>query len=255
MIFVISPAKSLDFNKAINTEIHSKPIFSSEIKTIIKELKKLSVNDISKLMNISPKLAEINFERYKNFSNNFNLQNSKQAIAVFDGDVYSSIDASKYSKDEFNYAQENVRIISGLYGILKPLDLIQAYRLEMSTKLSFEKYLNLYNFWGDKISKSLKSELSSMKNKVIINLASDEYFKAVKDHGSELKIINITFKEKKSDGYKIIGIFAKKARGLFIHYAIKNKISEIDDLKKFNLGGYSYIKEISSPSNIIFHRN
>lgn len=194
-------------------------------------------------MGISTKLAEINHKRFSNFSDKFNFENSKQALLVFNGDVYKPIEIEKFTKEDFDFAQKHLRILSGFYGVLRPLDLIQPYRLEMGTK-------NIYQFWGDKISQFLNNEDA----KHIINLASEEYFSAVNPKIISAKIINIIFKEKKNGTYRIVGINAKKARGLMTNFIIKNKISNPISLKEFAVEGYHFVKELSDENNFVFTR-
>ncbi len=213
MLILLSPAKSLDYKSPISCADFTTPHFSEETKKLAAKLRKFSVSDLEKLMGISKNLAELNHERFKNFSDKFDFKNSKQALLAFDGDVYKPIEVEKFSATDFSFAQKNLRILSGFYGILRPLDLMQPYRLEMGTNL------NLYDFWSDKISQQLDSEGA----KHIINLASEEYFSVVNPKKISAKIINIIFKEKKNDSYKIIGIHAKKARGLMTNFIIKNK--------------------------------
>lgn len=247
MLILLSPAKSLDFDTSFACKNYTLPCFTKEIETLSSELKKLSVSDLEKLMGISKKLAELNFERFQNFEKKFDLKNSRQALLAFDGDVYAGIEKEKFSEKDFDFAQNHIRILSGLYGILKPLDLIQPYRLEMGTKL---KNFTLYNFWGDKISQEL--EKSAEKN--IINLASEEYFSSVNPKKISHNIINIIFKEKKSGVLKIVGINAKKARGLMTNFVIKNKIIDPEKLKNFSEENYRFEKNLSDEKNWVFAR-
>lgn len=256
MLILLSPAKSLDFESKFYCKNHTIPHFKAEIAKLINQLKTLSIADLEKLMTISKKLAELNFERFNSFQNDFNLKNSRQAILAFDGDVYAEIEKEKYDEKDFDFAQKHVRILSGLYGILKPLDLIQPYRLEMGTdfkKTKLEKNLakNLYQFWGDKISEYLNKEA---KNCDIINLASEEYFGAIDSKLINAKIINVVFKEKKSGAYKIVGINAKKARGMMTNFIVKNKIVNVEEIKKFKEADYKFSKELSDEANFVFTR-
>jgi cytoplasmic iron level regulating protein YaaA (DUF328/UPF0246 family) len=256
VLILISPAKSLDYESTTHQQNFTIPYFAKDTEKLALQLKKFSVSDLEKLMGISKKLAELNFERFQKFLPKFDLKNSKQALLVFDGDVYGPIEKDKFSQADFDFAQKNLRILSGFYGILKPLDLMQPYRLEMGTdfkKTSLEKNLkikNLYQFWGDKISQYLNLE----KSEYLINLASEEYFSAINAKKISAKIINIIFKEKKSGIYKIIGINAKKARGLMVNFIIKNKIDDIAKIKKFNLENYIFEKSMSDESNLVFVR-
>ncbi len=247
MLTLLSPAKSLNYESSHYAGF-TLPHFAAETKILAAKLKKFSVLDLEKLMGISKNLAELNHQRFQNFSDKFTkgleFENSKQAILAFDGDVYKPIEAEKFSAADFDFAQKSLRILSGFYGILRPLDLIQPYRLEMGTKL------DLYKFWSDKISQQLDSEGA----KHIINLASEEYFSAVNPKKISAKIINIAFKENKNGTYKIIGIHAKKARGLMTNFIVKNKITDPKDLKKFQSENYRFAKEMSDEMNFIFVR-
>lgn len=255
MIILLSPAKSLDFETDFNCKSHSIPTFGKEIEVLTSKLKKLSASDLEKMMKISTKLADLNLDRFQKFAKKFDFKNSRQAILAFNGDVYNGIEKEKYNENDFKFAQDHVRILSGLYGILKPLDLMQPYRLEMGTdfkKFEISKDLNaknLYEFWGDKISNEL--EKSGEK---IVNLASEEYFSVINPKKLSQKIINIIFKENKNGTLKIIGISAKRARGLMTNFAIKNKITDPKDLKKFNEQNYKFDKNLSDETNWIFVR-
>ena len=243
MLTLLSPAKSLNYEPSHHAGF-TLPHFIAETKILAVQLKKFSVPDLEKLMGISKNLAELNHQRFQNFSENFDLENSKQAILAFDGDVYKPIEAEKFTSEDLNFAQKTLRILSGFYGALRPLDLIQPYRLEMGTNL------NLYKFWSDKISQHLDSEGS----KHLINLASEEYFSVINPKKISAKIINITFKENKNGSYKIIGIYAKKARGLMANFIIKNKITNPQELKKFQSENYQFAKEMSDEINFVFVR-
>ncbi len=250
MKILISPAKSLNFDVKPSISSDSEPKFLSDSKILVSELKKFSQDDIAKMMNISQNLAKLNFERYKNFTTPFTKKNAKAAIFVFNGDVYDGIEVEKYQEKDFDYLQENLRILSGLYGILKPLDLMQAYRLEMSTKLKNPRGKNLYEFWQDKITNFLNEE----EGNLIVNLASEEYFKSINQKKLKAKLLNINFYEKKNEKYKIIGIFAKKARGTMVHYLTKNKVENIEKIKEFNLLEYKFNDKMSDENNFSFCR-
>ncbi len=252
MLILLSPAKSLDFESKINCKNHSLPFFTKEIEKLVAQLKKAKISDLEKTFDISKKLAELNFNRFQNFSKKFDFSNSRPALIAFDGDVYAGIDKRNFSEKDFTFAQEHLRILSGLYGILRPLDLIQPYRLEMGC--DFKKFnfgiKSLYEFWGDKIS----IHLNSIENEYIINLASQEYFAAINLEKLESKVINIIFKEKKGDSLKIVGINAKKARGLMTNFIIKNKITDYKKLKDFGEANYKFKKELSNETNFVFIR-
>lgn len=252
MFIVISPSKTQDFSALGKNLQFEVPRMEHEIKNLVLELKKKSISDLKDLMGVSDKIAELNFNRYRFFENDFNEKNSKPAIFAFKGDVYSSIEVDRYSIDELNFLQKHLFILSGLYGVLSPLDLIQPYRLEMGTKLYIGNSKNLYEFWGDKITNFLNDQIKS--NDILLNLASQEYYQAIVPERLHCKKINVIFKEKKGSDYKIIGLFAKKARGKMVHYIVKNKITELDAVKKFNTDGYRFIAEMSDSSNFVFVR-
>ncbi|MCL4147961.1 UNVERIFIED_CONTAM: hypothetical protein GTU68_031395 [Idotea baltica] len=205
-------------------------------------------------MSLSEKLSELNYNRYKSFSLPFNKKNSKQAILAFTGDVYTDIDTDNYREKDFEYAQNHLRIISGLYGLLRPLDLIQPYRLEMKTKLKIGSNKDLYSFWGNKLTKQVSKDLEKQNDKIIINLASNEYFSAINPKEVDSNLITPIFKEKKGSDYKIIAIYAKRARGLMTNYIIKNRIKNITQLKKFDLDNYSFNKSLSNDNDLVFTR-
>lgn len=250
MLILISPAKTLDYSTP-NFKEYTHPDFTTDIKALVNVMKKKSAKEISELMHVSENLAVLNEERYKTFKTNFTTDNSKQALLAFKGDVYTKIDVENYSKEDFEFAQQHLRILSGLYGLLKPLDLIQPYRLEMGTRLETKKGKNLYDYWGTKIAKAIKQVADG---KTIVNLASQEYFKAVEKENLKTPIVNIHFKEFKNGNYQTIGFFAKQARGLMTNYAIKNKITETEDLKGFNLEGYEYSEPKSAQWDWFFVR-
>lgn len=250
MLILISPAKTLDYSTPNFTE-STQPDFQTDTRALVRIMKKKSAKEIGELMHISENLAELNDERFKNFQNDFTEVNSKQAILAFKGDVYTKIDVDEYSKEDFEFAQEHLRILSGLYGLLKPLDLIQPYRLEMGIKLENKKGKNLYEFWDKKISKAINA---ASNGNTIINLASQEYFKAVHLKSLKSRVITIDFKEYKDDSYKIVGFFAKQARGMMSNFAIKNRIIDPEQLKTFSESGYEYSEKLSSENNWIFVR-
>ena len=252
MLVVISPAKKLDEN--CDTDVISKftvPPYLESSKKIIKSLREYSANNLSKLMNTSEKISELNYRRNIKWSLPFNRSNSLQALLMFKGDVYKGMSVTDFDKDDFLFAQKSLRILSGLYGILKPLDLIQPYRLEMGTQLQIGKHKNLYDFWGDEITNLINNEKN---NDYLINLASVEYFKSINTSNLKSKLINVSFKEKRDGKYKIIAIYSKRARGLMSRYIIKNKITNPKNLKKFNLEDYRFNKVLSSDSDLVFTR-
>lgn len=255
MLIVVSPAKTLDFETAPVTEHYSQPEFIDHSKLLIDTLKKLSVQDVAGLMKLSDKLASLNVARFETWQPTFNIENAKQAVLAFKGDVYTGLDAESLSEDDLSFAQQHLRILSGLYGVLKPLDLMQAYRLEMGTKLENPRGQNLYQFWGTIISDHLNSELARCEKQVLINLASNEYYKAAKEKNIQGRIITPAFKDWKNGQYKMISFYAKKARGLMTRYIIQNKIEDPEQLKAFDLDGYRFAPSMSEGDNWTFIRD
>jgi len=254
MLIVISPAKTLDFDTQPVTTQYSQPEMLNQSESLINILTTKSPADIESLMKISPKLSELNVERYHQWSKPFKPSNAKQALLAFKGDVYTGLDAETFSEDDFTYAQNHLRILSGLYGILKPLDLMQAYRLEMGIRLENPKGKNLYEFWGSDITNKINTQLKSINSDVLLNLASNEYFKSVKKKEVEGDIVTPVFKDWKNDQYKMISFYAKKARGLMSAWVIQNQVSELSQLNKFNVDGYKYSENDSDPFNPVFLR-
>ena len=248
MLIVLSPAKSLDFSTNFKCATSTKPIFQNETSQLVNHLKKLTINNLQELMSISEKLGELNYQRFQDFQKN----PERQALLAFDGDVYDGIDKKNYDEKDFNFAQKHVVILSGLYGILRPLDSIKPYRLEMGTNFKDIKFFikNLYEFWEDKIAQ----EINKNPAKIIVNLASQEYFSAINSNKINKKIIEITFQEKKNGVLKTIGINSKKARGLITNFAIKNKISDPLNLQEFCQEKYQFNQSISSNDKWFFTR-
>jgi cytoplasmic iron level regulating protein YaaA (DUF328/UPF0246 family) len=253
MILLISPAKSLDFS-ATDVQQHSTPRMLADSKALIQNLKQKSSADLQKLMKVSENIANLNVERYHNFTTPFNLENAKQAALAFQGDVYKGMEAETFSEEDLAFAQNHLRILSGLYGLLKPLDLIQPYRLEMGTRLQNEKGKNLYEFWDTKITETLNADLEAQGDNIVINLASKEYFKSIKKQALNADLYNIDFKEEKNGQFKIVAFYAKKARGMMSNYVIKNRISNPEDLKGFDYDGYYFNEDLSSERDFIFTR-
>ncbi|MEW6982350.1 peroxide stress protein YaaA [Colwelliaceae bacterium 6471] len=254
MLLVVSPAKNLDFDSSLPTDSYTQPTLLSHSQELIKHCIKLSPADISSLMGISDKLAGLNAARFGQWSQPFTPENARQAILAFNGDVYTGLDAKSFSADDFTFAQQHMRILSGLYGLLKPLDLMQAYRLEMGTKLTNDRGSNLYQFWGNIITDELNNALKAQGDNVLINLASNEYFKSVKKKELNAEIITPAFKDWKNGQYKMISFFAKKARGLMARYIIQNQLTDVEQLKAFDLGGYQYSEEFSKGNDWVFTR-
>lgn len=252
MKIVISPAKSLDFEKPVPTDKYSEGIFLKQAETIQKTLKKKKPKQLMELMDISPKLAELNWQRNQDWNLPFTKENSRQAVYAFDGDVYQGLDVYSLPIEKLDLIQEKLRILSGLYGLLKPLDLIQPYRLEMGTNLSIGKNKNLYEFWKKAIVKELNSELQ--KGELFINLASNEYFNAVDTKVLKVAVITPEFKDYKDGQLKMISFFAKKARGMMVRYIIDTNAETIDDLKGFNYEGYAYDANLSKGNKLVFTR-
>lgn len=252
MLAVISPAKTLDFETPARTDVSTTPGFLEDSQILVERMRELAPADISKLMKISDKLGVLNSTRYETWSLPFTSDNAKQAVLAFKGDVYTGLDAETLTPEQDEYAQQHLRILSGLYGVLKPLDLMQPYRLEMGTKLSNARGKDLYQFWGDKITNSLNSELG--EGDVLINLASNEYFKSVQPKNLHARIITPVFKDTKNGVQKIISFYAKKARGLMTRYMIDNQIDHAEALKEFDVAGYQFDAKQSTDSEWIFTR-
>tara|TARA_Y100001970_G_scaffold23067_1_gene27017 strand:- start:971 stop:1732 length:762 start_codon:yes stop_codon:yes gene_type:complete len=253
MKILISPAKSLDFESKIDNVEYTKPIFLDKTSEINSVLKLKTPSDLMKLQGISQKLSDLNWKRNKDYTDNHNHQNSRPAIFAFNGDVYAGIDVKTLSKEKINDLQKSLRILSGYYGILKPLDLIQPYRLEMGTKLPVNGSNNLYNFWSDNITKSIVDDMAP--DELLVNLASNEYFSAFDKNKFDGRIISPIFKDLKNGKLKIISFYAKKARGLMVRYIVDNNVSDYDDLLGFNLGNYSYnASETTEKNKPVFTR-
>ena len=252
MKVLLSPAKSLDFKSQLPTEKNSFLCFEKEAEYLNSILKRKSPKDLSDLMGVSSKIADLNYERNNNWSLPFTKKNARQSVYAFSGDVYRGLDAYSINDDKIDFMQSTVRIISGLYGLIKPLDLIQPYRLEMGTKLSFDNNKNLYDYWREKITNQLNLELS--ENEPVLNLASNEYFKAIDSKVLKSDVYSANFKQLKDGNYKTIAIFSKKARGMMTRYIIDNNITDISSLKSFNYDGYVYHENLSSDKELIFSR-
>jgi len=249
---IVSPAKKLDFDSAAPIEKYNQPEFIETSKKLIKDLKKLKSTDLQKLMGISENLAKLNLERYQNFKTPFDLKNSKQAIFAFKGDTYVGLDIDSLDKKDIDYADKNLRILSGLYGVLKPLDLMQAYRLEMGTSFGIGSNKNLYELWRETNTRAIESDLKG-KN-ALVNLASKEYFSSIDFKALTKPVITPVFKEEKNGKLKIISFNAKRARGMMANFIIKNKIKDADDLENFNMDNYKFDKSLSSKSELVFRR-
>ena len=255
MLLVISPAKTLDFDTPANTAIASKPTMLKDSAMLIDRMREFAPDDLVNLMGVSQKIAELNTQRFMNWQMPFTKKNAKQALLAFKGDVYTGLNAETFTEDDFDFAQQHLRILSGLYGVLRPLDLIQPYRLEMGTKLINDKGKNLYEFWNKKPTQALNKQLTSLDSSTVINLASNEYFNAVDKSALKANIITPVFKDYKNGKYKIISFYAKKARGLMSAYIIKNKLQEPSQIKKFNVDGYYFEPQGSTDNEWLFLRD
>ncbi|WP_455913177.1 peroxide stress protein YaaA [Pseudomonas syringae] len=255
MLMVISPAKTLDFETPPTTKRHTLPQFLDHSQELISQLRDLTPAQIGELMHLSDKLSGLNAARFGSWDPAFTPKNAKQALLAFKGDVYTGLDADTLSGPDLTYAQKHLRMLSGLYGLLRPLDLMQPYRLEMGTKLANARGKDLYAFWGDRISEWLNDALKEQGDDVLLNLASNEYFSAVKRPALNARVIETEFRDQKNGHYKIISFYAKKARGMMTRFVISERISKPKDLAQFDAHGYRYSKELSSQDKLIFLRD
>ncbi len=254
MMIVISPAKTLDFERKLPVTEHTQPHFIEEADFLVTELKKFSPARLSRLMSISPKLAQLNYDRFAAWQLPLTLKNSRPALFAFNGDVYDGLDAYSLTKRDISYTQKRLRILSGMYGLLLPLDLILSYRLEMGTSLSSSKGKDLYSFWGHRISGLLRKQMEENHDDVLINLASREYYKAIGPDLRGIRTITPVFKDLHEGEYKIISFFAKKARGLMSRFIIQHRISRPIHIKAFDEGGYRYNPALSKGDEFVFTR-
>ena len=254
MLIFLSPAKSLDYKTPPQVATHTQPAFLKQSETLIKQLRKLSPADIANLMDLSDPLALLNFNRYADWELPFTPENAKQAVLAFDGDVYDGLAAKTLAAADLDFAQQHVRILSGLYGILKPLDLMQPYRLEMGTRFANAAGKDLYAFWGESLLDAINGELAGMPRPVAVNLASEEYFKAAIGRKITGQVIQPVFEDWKSGRYKIITFFAKRARGLMTRYAVVNRLSQPEALQGFDYDGYGFAPEASDDRTWVFRR-
>jgi cytoplasmic iron level regulating protein YaaA (DUF328/UPF0246 family) len=254
MLIVVSPAKTLDYESPLVTHKFTQPELVDYSKQLIEVCRQLTPADVASLMKVSDKIADLNVGRFQEWSEEFTPDNARQAILAFKGDVYTGLEAETLNDDDFDYAQKHLRMLSGLYGLLKPLDLMQPYRLEMGTKLANDKGTNLYQFWGNVITDKLNEAIAAQGDNVLINLASNEYFKAVKPKNLDAQVITPIFKDGKNGQYKVISFYAKKARGMMARYIIENRIESVADLTKFDVAGYYFVEEESTPTDLVFKR-
>lgn len=255
MLALISPAKTLDYESELPTQYHSQARLLEQSQQLIDVCQQLSSQDIIDLMKVSQKIADLNVQRFQDWQSDMTLPQARQAIFAFKGDVYTGLDAYQFNEAQLNFAQSHLRCLSGLYGLLRPLDLMLPYRLEMGTKLKNPFGQNLYDFWGDSITHLINQDLTEINAQYLINLASDEYYKSVNESKIQAKIIKITFLDQKHGQYKIISFYAKKARGLMARYLIEKQAKTLDDLRQFNTDGYYFDSINSTESELIFKRD
>lgn len=255
MLALLSPAKTLDYSTTLPSDVFTQPRLLEQSQKLIDEAAQLSASEVMRLMTVSEKIAQLNVERFRDWQADFDFSNARQAIFAFKGDVYSGLDAYHLSDDALDFAQTHLRMLSGLYGLLRPLDLMMPYRLEMGIRLKNERGTNLYQFWGDRITQLINDDLKHAKATQLINLASDEYYKAVIESKVQAEIIKPVFLDQKNGQYKIISFYAKKARGLMARYMVQNQVKHVDQLKEFNLEGYYYDAQQSTAQNMVFLRD
>jgi cytoplasmic iron level regulating protein YaaA (DUF328/UPF0246 family) len=254
MLTLVSPAKTLDYESPLATDTYTQPRFTEQSQQLIETLRQLSVQDVAELMKLSDKLASLNVARYQSWEPKHTPDNARPAVLAFKGDVYTGLDAESFSEADFSFAQQHLRILSGLYGVLRPLDLLEPYRLEMGTRLKTASGDNLYQFWGERITAALNEELKTSDD-VVVNLASNEYFKSVQPKALNARLITPVFKDFKNGQYKIISFYAKKARGLMSRYIIQNRIDAPEAIKAFDLEGYYFSPEQSKGDTWVFLRD
>lgn len=254
MIFVLSPAKTLDYQTPPAIATHTQPAFLAQSAELIEVMRAMSRAEVARVMDLSDPLAALNVARYGAWSPPFTPANAKQAVLAFNGDVYAGLAAADLQKADLAYAQRHLRILSGLYGLLRPLDLMQPYRLDMGTRLANPRGKDLYAFWGERLTESLNALLAKEKSRVLVNLASAEYFRAVKTKRLAARLVTPVFEERKGGKYKIIGFFAKRARGLMARYAIVNRIARPEGLQDFACEGYAFAPNVSDEATYVFRR-
>ncbi|WP_261644263.1 peroxide stress protein YaaA [Erwinia mallotivora] len=254
MLLVISPAKTLDFESELATQRFTQPALLDDARKLIEIARKLTPAQVGKLMSISDKLADLNVGRFQNWQPPFTPDNARQAILAFKGDVYTGLQAETFKEKDFDFAQQHLRMLSGLYGLLRPLDLMQPYRLEMGIKLANPAGKDLYSFWGERLTEGLNAALAEQGDDILINLASDEYFKVVQPKKLQGRIIKPVFLDEKNGSWKVISFHAKKARGLMSRYIIENRLTKPAQLKKFAVQGYAFAAEESSEDELVFKR-
>ncbi|MDW6093702.1 peroxide stress protein YaaA [Vibrio rhizosphaerae] len=254
MLIVVSPAKTLDYESPLKTDKHTLPELLDHSEVLIDVCRQLTPADIASLMKVSDKIAGLNVARFAEWSKQFSFENARQAILAFKGDVYTGLEAESLSDGDLDYAQQHLRMLSGLYGLLKPLDLMQPYRLEMGTKLANPRGNNLYQFWGNVITEKLNEAIQAQGDHILVNLASNEYFKAVNVKALDAEVITPVFKDCKNGQYKVISFYAKKARGMMARYIIENRITSVEKLSEFDVAGYGYDAGESTATELVFKR-
>ena len=254
MLIALSPSKGQNFTEPAPIDTFTIPVHLKESLMLIKEARKIQCDELQALMRVSNNIARLNVERFKTFHTPFTLKNAKQALFAFKGDVYRGLSVVQYTADDLSYAQEHLRMLSGLYGALRPLDLIQPYRLEMKTKLDNPRGANLYAFWGDRITQCLNEALEKQQEKILINLASNEYFKVVKPKVLEGRVLTLNFKEVKNGKARVIAIFAKRARGMMTDFILRHRIENSEQLKQVEVAGYQYVGSLSDDKQWTFTR-
>jgi hypothetical protein len=254
MLILLSPAKTLNYDIQPQTETFSQPVFTGEAEILVNQLRKYSPAQLQKLMHINPDLASLNVQRYQDWRLPFSFENAKQALLVFKGEVYNGLKADTLSEDDLLFAQDHLRILSGLYGALRPLDLMQPYRLEMGTKMKVGRKKNLYDFWGDKITDHVMQCIQSSQQKILINLASNEYFKSLDVSKSDARVITPVFKDFKNGVYKFITVYGKNARGMLTRFILKNRLTDVEQIKLFDEAGYYYNDRLSQGDEWVFTR-
>lgn len=255
MLALISPAKTLDYESALPTDAHTLPRLLEHSQELIDVSRKLSAADLSNLMSVSEKIAKLNVARFNDWQSEFNFSNARQALFAFKGDVYTGLNAYDLNDQHIEFAQNHLRMLSGLYGLLRPLDLMMPYRLEMGTKLQNPRGHNLYEFWGERITHLINDDLEKANSELLVNIASDEYYKSVSERKIKAEIVKPVFLDQKNGKYKVISFYAKKARGLMARYIIENQLNQAEDLKSFNSEGYYFDAESSLKGELVFKRD
>ncbi|MFW1762143.1 peroxide stress protein YaaA [Acinetobacter calcoaceticus] len=255
MLALISPAKTLDYETALPTDEFTQPRLLEHSAQLIEVCRKLSASEIANLMSVSEKIATVNADRFRDWKPEFDFSNARQAIYAFKGDVYTGLDAYHLKDKDIDFAQQHLRMLSGLYGLLRPLDLMMPYRLEMGTKLKNLRGHNLYEFWGEIITNQINEDLAAIKTELLVNLASDEYYKSVNEKKIKAEIVKPVFLDQKNGKYKVISFYAKKARGLMARFIIENQLNKAEDIKAFNTDGYYFDAENSSAKELVFKRD